>query len=80
MLGDAGAPDWDTYCPVNDAREDAALLADVLASDAFVFAVEALDAAAVAEFALAVAELALAVAELPLLVFDVAAALALELA
>jgi len=42
--------------------------------------VEALDAAAVAEFVLAVAELALAVAELPLLVFDVAAALALELA
>ena len=33
-----------------------------------------------AELALAVAELALAVAELPLLVFDVAAALALELA
>jgi len=44
VLGDAGAPDEDTYWPVKEAREDAALLADVLASDAFVFAVEALDA------------------------------------
>ena len=31
VLGDAGAPDEDTYCPVKDAKEDAALLADVVA-------------------------------------------------
>ena len=64
MLGDAGADDEDTYCPVKEAREDAALLADVLASDALVVAVEALEAAAVAEFALAVILFAAAVAEL----------------